>query len=431
MAACLLLLAALAPVASAQTASFEPPPPPGANDACTASQKEKGPPLVLVHGTFENRFQNWFKFSPQLEAAGYCVFALNYGDCNEFGSCGRGRIEESAEELKTFIESDRNGDGVRDGGVLVESLSGKVSILGHSQGGLMPRYYIKLLDGAGKVDDMVSLSASNHGTDNPLAGPAGDSADCPACAQQVPYLTAEIPRQVNADEETPGDVDYTQVQTFFDDVVLPYFSAFLAEEGTDNGPETVRLNGPSTTNFCLQDAFPANTDDHLSIPYSDQALLVVLDALDKQGDPAAPPALPDAVCARLAAGDPRTGGNRDGAGDEGGSGDRGGDEGGGRDDSASPETQPGPPRSLALLEGFARYDCSPLFFRQNFTPFGGRRFRRCVTAVTRSLRFDVPEELSCRTAGLSRSRVRGHRRSDHRACVLAARRALRARDLLL
>ena len=40
-------------------------------------------------------------------------------------------------------------------------------MVGHSQGGMMPRYYIKFLGGAGKVDDLVGLSPSNHGTVQP------------------------------------------------------------------------------------------------------------------------------------------------------------------------------------------------------------------------------------------------------------------------
>ncbi len=40
----------------------------------------------------------------------------------------------------------------------------KVDLVGHSQGGMMPRYYIKNLGGASKVDTLVGLAPSNHGT---------------------------------------------------------------------------------------------------------------------------------------------------------------------------------------------------------------------------------------------------------------------------
>ena len=280
---CLLVGAALAPASYAQPPPALAGPPPQANDACRADQDPT--PVVLVHGTFYNR-QQFSKFSPQLEDAGYCVWALNYGDCNQVFSCGRGPIEESARELRAFI---RNR-------VVPQSRSGKVSILGHSQGGLMPRYYIKFLGGEDEVVDMVSLSASNHGTDQPLAP---FSVDCEACRQQHPYMS-EFTRQVNRGDETPGTIAYTQIQTRFDDVVFPYFSAFLTDDADNNynGPRTQRMNGPRTTNVCLQDRYIANLDDHNTITASDQALAVAKEALERSGPARAVRA--DSVCARLA-----------------------------------------------------------------------------------------------------------------------------------
>ena len=49
----------------------------------------------------------------------------------------------------------------------------KVDIIGHSQGGMMPRYYVKNLGGAAKVDDLIGLSPSNHGTTNSPPPSAG------------------------------------------------------------------------------------------------------------------------------------------------------------------------------------------------------------------------------------------------------------------
>ncbi len=291
----LVLGAALAPSAFAQGGSAPSSPPRVANDRCRADQAPT--PVVLVHGTFANRGE-FFKLTPRLETAGYCVYALNFGCTDNSGSCGRARIEASARELKAFI--DRR--------VLPQSRSGKVSIVGHSQGGLLPRYYIKYLGGQSKVTDMISLSPPNHGTDNPLAP---FSQNCPACRQQAPYRSAFTER-INAGDETRGSIAYTQVQTRYDDVVFPYFSAFLADDRgpSSNGPRTVRLNGPRTTNYCLQDQFPTNTSDHLSIVFDDQAYVPVLDALRRSG-PARPPTRPDSVCAKLG-GDPGGGGSGSG-----------------------------------------------------------------------------------------------------------------------
>ena len=48
--------------------------------------------------------------------------------------------------------------------VLDATGAGRVDLVGHSQGGMMPRYYLKYLRGAAKVRTLVGLSPSNHGT---------------------------------------------------------------------------------------------------------------------------------------------------------------------------------------------------------------------------------------------------------------------------
>ncbi|HET8951266.1 MAG TPA: alpha/beta fold hydrolase [Solirubrobacteraceae bacterium] len=260
-----LTLLALPPAASAAA-----PPPPGANVACTPTAAHPYP-VVLVHGTFENRFDNWLAMSPALKRAGYCVYALNYGardGSGLLGIYGIAEIERSARELRDFVADVRARTG-----------AAKVSLVGHSQGGLMPRYFIKYLGGAAVVDDLVGLSPSNHGTTNPLAPVAGFS--CPACRQQVagsPFLV-----DLNAGDETPGDVSYTQVVTRYDEVVVPYTSGFLAPDA-------------NVTNLTLQDVCPGDTSEHLRIPYDPPAIALTRIALGRPG-PADPGFRP--ACATL------------------------------------------------------------------------------------------------------------------------------------
>ena len=100
-------------------------------------------------------------------------------------------IEDSAAQLKAFVDK-----------VLAATGAAKVSMVGHSQGGMMPRYYIKFLGGASKVDDLVGLAPSNHGTANPLLLTPGLGYLCPSCLQQKTgsaFLT-----HLNAGDETPG-----------------------------------------------------------------------------------------------------------------------------------------------------------------------------------------------------------------------------------
>jgi triacylglycerol esterase/lipase EstA (alpha/beta hydrolase family) len=67
---------------------------------------------------------------------------------------GRGR------ELGRFVDAVLGATGAR-----------KVSLVGHSQGGMMPRWYVTFLGGASKVDDLVGLAPSNHGTAFLAPGP--------------------------------------------------------------------------------------------------------------------------------------------------------------------------------------------------------------------------------------------------------------------
>jgi triacylglycerol esterase/lipase EstA (alpha/beta hydrolase family) len=243
------------------SASAATPPPPGANVACTPTAAHPYP-VVLVHGTFGNRFDSWQLFSPALKAAGSCVYALDYGSWNGsglLGIYGVGPIERSAQQLADFVQHVRAVTG-----------AAKVDIVGHSQGGMMPRQFIKFLGGASVVDDLVGLSPSNHGTANPLAPPAGST--CPACAQQV--TGSDFLRRLNSGDESPGPVSYTQLVTRYDEVVIPYTSGYLAPDS-------------QVTNLTLQDKCPNDTTEHLRIIYDSVALQITMDALAR-GGPASP-----------------------------------------------------------------------------------------------------------------------------------------------
>lgn len=231
-------------------------PPAGANDWDCRPTSDRPYPAVIVHGTFGDQKSLLDGLSLALKRDGYCVYALDYGDR------GTGPIEESAAELDAFVDR-----------VLAATGSPRAHLVGHSQGGMMPRYYIKHLGGDGLVEDLVGLAPSNHGTSNPGALRSGDS--CAACRQQAEG--SEFLEALNSPDETPGDVDYTQVVTRYDEVVVPYTSGFLAAD-------------PRSVDVVLQDRCPGETTEHLAIPASPQAIAWVLDAFGREGpaDLAAP-----------------------------------------------------------------------------------------------------------------------------------------------
>jgi triacylglycerol esterase/lipase EstA (alpha/beta hydrolase family) len=244
--------------------------PQGANDWTCKPTAAHPYPVVLAHGTAGNMTDSWEALSPLLANAGYCVYAFNYGGTsasNPFD--GLGPIETSAQQLATFVDQ-----------VLSSTGASKVDIVGHSQGGMMPRYYLRFLGGAAKVDTLVGLAPSNHGTtlfglttlEAGFGATGSDIPGCGACAQQTagsPFLT-----KLNAGQDTEPGVQYTVIETKYDEVVTPYTSAFLT--------------GANVNNVLLQTGCPIDLADHLAIIYDRRALALTLNALD----PAHPVAVP-------------------------------------------------------------------------------------------------------------------------------------------
>jgi triacylglycerol lipase len=205
---------------------------------------------VLVHGTFATT--SWQLIGPALARRGYCVFTFDYGNL------GTGEIGRSAHELAAFVDR-----------LLARTHARKVSIVGHSEGGMMPRYYIRFLGGAAKVRDLIALSPSNHGTENPFVL-EGAAMGCAACAQQMALGSYFLDR-LNSGDEAPPPVEYTVIQTADDEVVIPYTSAFL------HGPAA------RVTNVVLQSRCPGDASGHLGITTDPVALQWVEEALAHTG----------------------------------------------------------------------------------------------------------------------------------------------------
>lgn len=255
------------PAAQADTIDVSPP---GANDWSCKPSAAHPYPVVLVPGTFENMAKNWATMSPALKSQGYCVFALNYGATN--GVDATGPVADSARQLAPFVEK-----------VLASTGARKVDLVGHSQGGMMPRYYLGFLGGADKVNHLVGIAPSNHGTrglitPTPDAVPPATSvggSNCQACADQQagsPFLT-----ELNSIGDTVPGPAYTVISTTHDEVVTPYPSQFLA------GP------AQQVTNITIQDKCPADVIDHDQAPNDPVTQRLVSDAL---GQPAGRPGNP-------------------------------------------------------------------------------------------------------------------------------------------
>ncbi|MDR3416072.1 MAG: triacylglycerol lipase [Nevskia sp.] len=260
--------------------------PKGANDWHCKPSAAHPYPVILVHGTYEDAYDNWALMAPEVQQAGYCVFALDYGrDAHDLlellpGVYGDGEIGESAKQLAAFVDK-----------VLAATGAGKANLVGHSQGGLLIRAYLKLAGGAdpadparNRVEHVVSIGGSNHGTtvyglallvrELNLLGLAAAVAG-PSFGEQVagsPFL-----QEVNAGGDTEPGIDYTVIGSRYDEIVTPYQSTFLSA-----GP------GATVHDITVQDGCPIDWTDHLSESYDPRIIGLVKAALD----PANPPPVP-------------------------------------------------------------------------------------------------------------------------------------------
>lgn len=248
--------------------------PPGANDFSCRPTAARPNPVVLVHGTGANMALSWRAVSPELKNRGFCVFALNYG--RTFGGpvYGLAPVERSARQLAAFVDR-----------VLAATGAARVDIVGHSQGGMMPRQYIRFEGGAAKVGTLIGLAPSNYGAGDE------DEADrsrvpgwarsllravtrsfCGACADQSagsPFL-----RRLNEGGDTVPGVRYVVIQTRYDEIVAPWTNALLRD--------------PGATNIVVQDGCEQNRIDHAAIAYDRRAVGYVLRTLDPS-DTSPPP----------------------------------------------------------------------------------------------------------------------------------------------
>jgi len=106
--------------------------------------------ILLVHG-FLATPRVLGPLAKRLARLGYCTHRIDLGGL--FGRFNARAVEESAEIVAERVER-----LVRDHG------HQRIDIVGHSEGGLIARYYVQKLDGARRVGHLVTLGTPHRGT---------------------------------------------------------------------------------------------------------------------------------------------------------------------------------------------------------------------------------------------------------------------------
>ncbi|WP_455901360.1 esterase/lipase family protein [Rhodococcus gordoniae] len=261
----------------------------GANDLGCVPSPDHPRPVVLVHGTGTGMYPTWVYVAPELARLGYCVYALNYGAAQGYFDpertvWGVSDIERSAVELGTFVDAVREHTG-----------SEQVDLVGHSQGGVVSRQYLKFEGGTDATDpsrnrvrNLVMLGATNHGTtfnglqqlytvlavlgvtngNDAVAELLFRGSNLGAAGQQQ-LIGSRMLSNLNEGGDTLPGVTYTSIATRHDQIVTPPESSFLRP-----GPDA------EVHNVWVQDGCPDSPADHSTILVRPESLHLVKSALD-------------------------------------------------------------------------------------------------------------------------------------------------------
>jgi triacylglycerol esterase/lipase EstA (alpha/beta hydrolase family) len=276
------VLATSALAAQAAGAAYAPPSTPGPpltvpnrelRDALRCSDKLASatrPPVLLVAGTTLNpQVEFSWNWEPALSSLGWphCSVTLP--------NDGMSDIQVAGQYVVYAIRRMHRESGRR------------VDIVGHSQGGMVPRWALRFWpDTRRMVGDLVGLSPSNHGTVDAVGACTFGCA--PSFWQQ--RTGSNFLRALNSYQETFPGISYSNVYTRTDEVVVPNLGPAASS--------SLHGGGGQITNVAIQDVCPLDTSEHLAVgTYDNPAYALAIDALTHAG-PASPTRVSGSACAR-------------------------------------------------------------------------------------------------------------------------------------
>jgi hypothetical protein len=231
-------------------------------------------PVLLVPGTGSNPHSNFsWNYEPALNSLGipWCAVTLPEN--------ALGDVQDAGEYVVNGIRA------------MYAQAGRRISILGHSQGGMVPRWALRFWpDTRAMVDDQIGLAPSNHGT---TGAALLCSVTCSAAAWQQGD-TSEFIKALNSYQETFAGISYTEVYSHFDEIVTP--------NGDDSGSSSLHTGDGQITNVAIQDLCSLDPSEHLATGTQDDvAYDLAIDALTHAGpaDPARAVANDPTICTPL------------------------------------------------------------------------------------------------------------------------------------
>lgn len=226
-------------------------------------------PVVLVHGTFGNQSNNWSMIAPLLHEKGYNVFSLTYGTKSKQDLGGMTKLENNAKQVGNFIRKVMKHTGVSE-----------VDIIAHSQGTLLPQYYINnISQDTIKIRKYISLGPLWKGTGGNLSKNLLRIAkffnitkdDLRGFESLGGMMTgSHFLKNLNCSGRIYSpNTEYWNISTKYDNVIIPY------KNGQISGSKQDKVH-----NIVLQKICKDDKTGHVGLVYSDRIGSMILDILE-------------------------------------------------------------------------------------------------------------------------------------------------------
>lgn len=219
-------------------------------------------PVLLVHGTFTRGDENYrWALAEHLASRGLRACWFDYA-ARGFADQQRSGEITAAAMLRLADATVRHPSG------------GRIDVLGHSQGAVLPRWAVRWFPAArAVVDDMVLLAGPARGTrvtaGYGLVPGAGCDRALGACFESAWQFSPEsnFVEALNRAGETFASIDYTSIYTLFDELVRHGVATGDPRREVEDASALIDADGDpaNVRNLLMQDLCPGRPADHLSV----------------------------------------------------------------------------------------------------------------------------------------------------------------------
>lgn len=209
----------------------------------SADEVPQNRPVIVAGGAFYPQFtQNPLRDAISRDGRDVHVFTIdNYANLLEENSAQP--LEKTSVRFAAFVED-----------VLERTGATQVDIVAHSQSALLTQYFIKRLNGADRVNTVVTLSSITHGSQlGNFALEFGDLRCLQVTICEQLSMDSEFIRSLTIPSDAAPGVRYVNFTSRNEEASFPFENNFMT------GPGDV-------TNVLLQDQCPRDFAEHLMLP---------------------------------------------------------------------------------------------------------------------------------------------------------------------